>query len=95
VDVQALVERELGDISNAPKCRPLRLVEFARLPIAKANHESEVAEFAATSARAEQKGNRAHALLHSPDCLPDPALVRKWAKDYEVSEEREMTKGKR
>jgi hypothetical protein len=32
--------------------------------------------------RAERKGNKARELLNS--CIPDPALVTAWAKDYEV-----------
>ncbi len=33
--------------------------------------------------RAERKGNKARELLNS--CLPNPAFVRAWAKDYEVT----------
>ena len=33
--------------------------------------------------RAERKGNRARELINA--CIPDPALIRQWSKDYEVA----------
>jgi hypothetical protein len=65
------------------KNAPLRLCNFARGPFTKSDLASEARNFAAACERAEQKGDRAHALLHSQECLPDPALVREWARDFE------------
>lgn len=63
--------------------RPLRLAEVAALPVTKADISHEAEEFREACARAEAKGNRARELLHSPECNPDPALVRAMARDFE------------
>ena len=73
---------------------PMRFLEFAAQPVTKADLASEAADFAAACERAERKGDRAHALLNSPECRPNPAVVREWAKDFEVSEGHKLTKGK-
>lgn len=62
--------------------KPYRLAEFVTLKFSKARAAREAAEFSESCRRAESKGRRAHELLHA--CLPDPALVRLWSKDYEV-----------
>jgi hypothetical protein len=60
----------------------MRLLQFASLPVSKAELAHEAEEFREAVKRANTKGNKALELLNS--CLPDPALVTAWAKDYEV-----------
>lgn len=60
----------------------LSLAEVAALPVSKADLAHEAAEARESAARAYAKGDKARELLNS--CLPNPAFVRAWAKDFEV-----------
>jgi hypothetical protein len=61
-----------------------RFLEFTRLLVSKADLAREAQDFKETRERAEAKGDKALALLDSPECSPDPALVAKLRKDFEV-----------
>jgi hypothetical protein len=63
--------------------QPVRLMAFACLPVTKADIASETKDFKLACERAEQKGDKAIQLLN--ECLPNPALVEQWAKDYGVT----------
>jgi hypothetical protein len=61
-----------------------RFLEFTRLPLAKADLARDAEAFKEACERAQRKGDKAMDLLDSPECNPDPALVREWARDFEV-----------
>lgn len=62
----------------------LTLDELAAMPVTKADEALELAEFKDACQRAAAKGDQAHALLNSPECMPDPATVAAWALDYQT-----------
>jgi len=90
VDVRALVERELGDDSNVPERRPLRLCDFAALPWP--THKQEAAERAQASADARRYGDSLQAALRADipwrERLNDPA-VRAMVSDFNPKAARE------
>lgn len=65
-----------------PSIKVWRFLEFASLPVSKADLASDATEARNSAIRAYAKGDKAHELLNS--CNFDLALVRAWVNDYGV-----------